>query len=175
MQVINFTSLLLICISSTVSGFSIASFPITRATRTCNISSQRTTCLYSSSKEEQIAELEAQLRKLKEEESSATELESKDDDDTAIRTEAPAALEVPDEPFEEMLSEAWKDKELTADDNDGGVMGLVKNGAAVIVTLAVLAAFSQIPVGDENYNKYSTAKPSTSIDLGDLNPSKPSY
>ncbi len=68
-----------------------------------------------------------------------------------------------DEPFEEMLSEQWKESDVESQEGGGGVIKNLIGGVAILVAAI---AFSQVPVGQEGLDKYSTAKPSTTIDLG---------
>jgi hypothetical protein len=112
-----------------------------------------------SSKEDEIAELEEKLRKLKEE----TEQET-DGQPEKMASEEMEALEssVIEEPLEALLSESWKDAEASSEDQGSVVKNLI--GAAILIV--ALIAFSQIPVGNEGLDKYSTAKPNQSIDLG---------
>jgi len=143
---------------------------------------QYRTCLHSSNDEE-IAALEEKLRKLKEggsTEQDTTEAEvspsekipgiatelfeekrfkiSKDSTNVMVTGE-------PAEPFEELLSEQWKTRE-----GDGiDLKDILVKGASAVAILAGIVAFSQIPIGQEDLDRYSTAKPSTAIDLGDLN------
>lgn len=137
--------------------------------------------LYSSSssnnKDEEIARLEEQLRKLKEEQGI-------DSDDGTISSpptqaeeggevESPVAEEVPLELF---LSEKWKEGEVSngndgEDGDGGGGIGGAATGILGAVGLAIfLAFFSQVPIGQEDLSKYSAIKaPTEQIDLGDLN------
>ena len=108
-----------------------------------------------SSKEDEIAELEEKLRKLKEEASTETTV---NDIDSEVSEDSSEPLI--DEPFEEMLSESWKDSEDS--DNGAVVKNLIGAGIAVLLAIAV----SQVPVGNDGYDKYTAVKPSTSIDLG---------
>jgi hypothetical protein len=126
-----------------------------RRTVSCSIP----TTLLQSSKEDEIAELEEKLRKLKEE----TEQET-DGQPEKMASEEMEALEssVIEEPLEALLSESWKDAEASSEDQGSVVKNLI--GAAILIV--ALIAFSQIPVGNEGLDKYSTAKPNQSIDLG---------
>lgn len=121
-----------------------------------------------SATDDDIAKLEAQLQQLKEERKSQQ-------------------LEAPLSP--ELLERAQRtDMILSEQDLVSG--GIVKNdeddssfniGSVVagIVGLVVILLFSQIPVGQDDLARYSpstgpkNAATATSIDLGDLNPSKP--
>lgn len=126
--------------------------------------------LQMSSKEEEIAELEAKLRQLKQ--------ETQQQQQQAVTAPSTASTksfkkkedeeEVPEVPEDIMLSERWKE---TVDDSSSG-----GGGASLLVTalggvaLAIgLAFFSQIPVGQEDLNKYTAIETTTQIDLGDLN------
>jgi hypothetical protein len=110
----------------------------------------RTGTLIKSSKEDEIASLEEKLRKLKEE----TQEESEDEQITS-------EVELIEEPLEALLSESWKDSEATEDQG-----GVVKNIIGTGIFLLACIAFSQVPVGNESLDKYSTAKPNQSIDFG---------
>lgn len=147
--------------------------------------SQRThTTRNYASKEDEIAALEEKLRKLREDtssddsdvaptaSSSASTSSSYSEVNGDIETPPPSAsTAVIEEPFSEMLSESWKDSEAAENDDDGGV---VKNLLSALAVVAALIIFSQVPVGQDGLDKYSTAKPSTTIDLGDLNQSRSS-
>lgn len=154
--------------------------------------------LKATSKEDEIAALEEQLRLLKQNDatteptsasSSSQEPESKSveekeetderswkvpernpDDTIAVRKVPIASMS---NPMDEMLSEQWKVSNFKSSGGNVGVGGgVMKNVIGAVVLLVGVVAFSQIPVGQENLDKYSTAKPSTTIDLGDLNPVK---
>lgn len=112
-----------------------------------------------SSKEDEIAALEEKLRILKEEAAMK---------ENQLEAEIPAPRVTIDEPFDEMLTEKWKEKETES--VDGG--GFIKNLVGFAILLIVSIAVSQIPAGQEGYDKYTVVKPNTSIDLGDLNPPK---
>ena len=147
----------------------------------------------ATSKEDEIAALEEQLRLLKQNDatteptsassSSSQEPESKSveekeetderswkvpernpDDTIAVRKVPIASMS---NPMDEMLSEQWKVSNFKSSGGNGGVGGgVMKNVIGAVVLLVGVVAFSQIPVGQENLDKYSTAKPSTTIDLG---------
>jgi len=144
-----------------------------------------------SSDDEEIAALEEKLRKLKEggaaaSAQSATEVETPSADKPDTASEQPVAekrfkisddstniMVTGEEPsrkssdvYEELLSEQWKSRESNGIDRKD----LLVKGGAVVATLLGLVAFSQVPIGQEDLDKYSTAKPSMAIDLGDLNP-----
>jgi hypothetical protein len=112
-----------------------------------------------SSKEDEIAALEEKLRKLKEEAAMK---------ENQVEAEIPTPRVTIEEPFDEMLTEKWKEKETES--ADGG--GFIKNLVGIAILLIASIAVSQIPAGQEGYDKYTVAKPNTSIDLGDLNPPK---
>jgi hypothetical protein len=129
----------------------------TRSLRLCEESSSSTKLL--SNKADEIAALEEKLRILKEE--ATTE-------EKQTEAEIPTPRVTIDEPFDEMLTEKWKEKEM--ENSDGG--GFIKNLVGIAILLVASIAVSQIPAGQEGYDKYTVVKPNTSIDLGDLNPSK---
>jgi hypothetical protein len=131
-------------------------------------------------KDDEIAELEAKLAKLKQEK----EVEATNAVATAT---APATATSDDEfvpktqlngdrvedlaPLDEMLSESWK--ESNVDNNGGessGVGGIVTSLATILALIIGFVLLGQVPVGQDGLDKYSTAKPSTTIDLGDKNP-----
>jgi hypothetical protein len=126
----------------------------------------------SNDKDTEIAQLEAQLRRLKEErmaeEASSSGGKSPVPSSLGLDSinDGPSAEEIPIAMF---LSEGWKEKEATKGEPEGG--GGVLTSVLGAVALAVfLAVFSQVPVGQEDLSKYSAIKaPSQQIDLGDLN------
>ncbi len=118
------------------------------------------------SKEDEIAALEAKLRQLKQEQQE----EQQEEQAVATATYTPPSnangdQNIDESPLDEMLSESWKEKEV--DEDGGSIVGSLVTG---LVLLVGFVALSQIPVGQEGLDKYSTAKPSTTIDLGDKNP-----
>uniref|UniRef100_A0A7S4SN45 Uncharacterized protein n=1 Tax=Ditylum brightwellii TaxID=49249 RepID=A0A7S4SN45_9STRA len=147
-----------------VEGFSIPTYA-QRHGRVAAFSSQ-TTLLYSSSKEDEIAALEEKLRLLKEE---AAQQQQEEEGASEIEAEI-ANLRNADEPYVEMLSEQWKESDV--DNESSG--GLLTTVLGVAIALVFLIGFSQIPVGQEDYSRYSVTPGvgSTKIDLGDLNPAK---
>ena len=142
------------------------------------------------SKEEEIQALEEKLRLLKQEaaetttpldeagEPPATTSKEEEEEEEELTWKVPeskrpqdstiAVRKVPiasmDDPFDEMLSEQWKVKNnaVNGSSSSGGIMNIV----GVVAILLGIVAFSQVPIGQEDLDKYSTAKPSTSIDLG---------
>mmetsp|Transcript_9648 Transcript_9648/g.13495 ORF Transcript_9648/g.13495 Transcript_9648/m.13495 type:complete len:86 (+) Transcript_9648:416-673(+) len=78
-----------------------------------------------------------------------------------------ANVEMRDEPYEEMLSEQWKE----AEDNEGSAGGILTTLIGALVAIVFLVGFSQVPIGQEDYSRYSVAPGAgNKIDLGDLNP-----
>eukprot|EP00980_Cylindrotheca_fusiformis_P012320 scaffold3015_cov122-Cylindrotheca_fusiformis.AAC.15 len=130
---------------------------------------QRSQLLFSSSseKDEEIAKLEAQLQKLKEEattvEASAKVVET--DPKAAAAADENEEETIPESMF---LSENWKEK----DSEEEPSISLLTPILGAIGLAVFLAIFSQIPIGQEDYSKYSAVNAPTAmerIDLGDLN------
>ncbi|CAJ1943599.1 unnamed protein product [Cylindrotheca closterium] len=108
-------------------------------------------------KEEEIAKLEEQLKKLREEADQGEE--GAVDDGAQAAPEAEVV--VPEAMF---LSEGWKE----AEESEGS--GMLTKVLGAIGLAVVLAIFSQVPIGQDDYSKYSEVKASTgTIDLGDIN------
>lgn len=116
------------------------------------------------SKEEEIANLEAQIRQLREDEENGTDKMSVKDFDVAKRR-----------------LETMKGKDMLLTEEyliSGGIVGTESKGFNVfgivgaVVAAVILFAFAQVPVGQENLARYSATGSSVvkSIDLGDLNP-----
>merc|ERR1719253_2061039 len=100
--------------------------------------------LNSSNRDEEIKNLEEQLRLLKEEEEAdVQESEIMEENSEQSFVVSNNNLE---EPYAEMLSEQWKESGGSNDDR-GGIMGTITKGAGLIVLLLVIVAFSQVPVG----------------------------
>ena len=121
---------------------------------------------FSSNKDAEIAQLEAKLRQLKEQASREAESASAsaDDEFTGRVTE----------PFVEMLTEQWKEGDPAQANQSGSPIVALVGAIGLAVVLGLL---SQIPVGQEELNKYSSIKSGTvtqSIDLGDLNAARKS-
>ena len=134
--------------------------------------------------DDEIAKLEEQLRKLKEEKSPTVALEATEMASTSVTAVADQKIEE-EIPISMFLSEGWKEgdnnngnngtiqnKQNNAEADKGGIIGNLLKALGVVV---VLIALSQIPVGQENLSKYSGSiksgenPASTSIDLGDVN------
>jgi len=137
----------------------------------------------------EIAKLEQKLRSLKGEEAD-TETEtvvdevqqqqpavvSQDDDNNNFKPMADLNAPVSDDDtsFSDtedtmyaMLSESWKEDDPEQSGEGNEVLGIV---AKVAVGILALTAFSQIPVGQDDYTKYSAVRGNPrKIDLGDLN------
>lgn len=118
----------------------------------------RTPSKLKNSKEDEIAALEERLRKLKEE--STVDRYVDINRNPIGREGSEPSLPTKVEPLEEMLSESWKDNEPSDQS------GVIRNFVAAFLLVLAAIFFSQIPVGQEGLDKYSTAKPSTTIDLG---------
>ena len=113
----------------------------------------------ASSKEEEIAQLEAKLRQLRETE--------EEQEKVAVSSSAPAnAPNRLEEPLVEMLSESWREADPA---ENGGVGGFLPTLVGGVLAIVVLSLFSQVPVGQEDFSKYASVKTSTEVDLGDLN------
>ena len=137
-----------------------------------------------SSKEEEIAKLEEQLKKLKEEaqaEDANDEQRQLQESDEATPTTGLSSADYvgrgpakrPVTPMEEMVTEAWKAEQVAAEEEQeegGGILPKIVGSIAVVLFLAI---FSQAPMGQEDLSKYQGVKgPTTQIDLGDLNPTR---
>lgn len=118
--------------------------------------------------DDEIAKLEEQLKKLKQDKAAAQ---------GTLSSPVPAqgldsinsGLSSEEVPIEMFLSEGWKEKDATQDGSDGG--GAILASVLGAVALAVfLAVFAQVPIGQEDLSKYSAIRaPTEQIDLGDLN------
>ena len=117
--------------------------------------SPRGLSIMKAGKDDEIAALEDKIRRLKE------EAEEKVGESSNIASDFEAPNADIDEPFGEMLSESWK---VESEPSDEG--GVVKNLITAVIILVLAIALSQVPVGQEGLDKYSTAKPNQSLDLG---------
>jgi hypothetical protein len=109
------------------------------------------------SKEEEIAKLEEQLKKLKEDtETSGASSQVA----TAVEAEEEISLDL-------FLSEQWKEKETAEEGSSSNLTAIL---GAVGLGLALLV-FSQISVGNEGLSQYSAnlQNPDTQVNLGDIN------
>jgi hypothetical protein len=130
---------------------------------------RQTTVLFSS-RDEEIAKLEAQLRQLRENE-EAPDGSTKEDDKLSIAEFEAAKRRLEMVKGKDMLltEHALLSGGLLDNESKGGnLFGIV--GAVVAVVFLLL--FSQVPIGQENLARYSATGSSNvkSIDLGDLNP-----
>ena len=121
--------------------------------------------LKSTNKDDEIAELEAKLKQLREE--KVIEQQEEEEEAAATTSANGQVIEVEQTPLNEMLSESWKENEMEGNNSSGSIISSLITGLILVVAFVAL---SQIPVGQEGLDKYSTAKPSTTIDLGDKNP-----
>ena len=155
-------------------GFTVSTTAIPRWSQSVEVSSSRrrypSSSSLQSSKEEEIAELERRLQQLKQEAAQGDMAGTPPPPAVSVTPPPPPARVVEDEETANvsedfMLSEKWKESQ-PSEGGGGGLMGIL--GA---VGLAVaLAAFSQVPIGQENYSKYAAIDaPKEQIDLGDLN------
>mmetsp|Transcript_31091 Transcript_31091/g.56344 ORF Transcript_31091/g.56344 Transcript_31091/m.56344 type:complete len:175 (+) Transcript_31091:53-577(+) len=124
-------------------------------------------CRLAASKEDEIRELEERLQRLKEESAKeqqvTTNTEEEEEEEEVVALNEQAI-------YTELLTEQWKENEADAS-QEGGIM---KSAAVVLATIGLLvglALFSQVPVGQEDFSRYSTPTQATTnkIDLGDLN------
>lgn len=131
------------------------------------------------SREEEIARLEEQLRKLREEEKVSSTL-----------TDFPNLSEELSEEEKKIAQqlEMIKGKDMLLSERELIGDGIVENAESevsgggifkvvgAVVALILLIAFSQVPVGQESLSQYSATGSSAvkTIDLGDMNPDAPS-
>jgi hypothetical protein len=135
------------------------------------------------SRDEEIARLEAQLRQLRDSENAAESSNELDDALPTATVEPPVKEQktavskplvsdpildnVPGKKF--ILSEV----EIVEQDSVSSTAGMLPSLAGAVLAVAFLAFFSQIPIGQDNLNRYSaTGSAATAmkrIDLGDLN------
>jgi len=146
-------------------------------------SQRRTTAaaLWASSREEEIAQLEAQLRKLRQEEgesTSSTDGDAEDAEQQLTAQEAKISRRLEQMKGKDMLlseSELIGDgivQDVVASSGESNGTGLAVQAAVAIVGLVLLVAFAQVPVGQEGLSQYSATGSSSiqTIDLGDMNP-----
>ena len=143
-----------------------------RISQVQRVASSVTTPLYSSpdDKQAEIEALEAKLRELKGESTA----EAPQVDESMQSTPADEEEEEPEWEVlkrqsndSAMLSERWKEAD-TSSNADGGML---KNLGIALGLVVFLGIFSQIPIGNEDLQRYQDYKGSASrIDLGDLNP-----
>lgn len=129
------------------------------------------------SKDDEIAKLEEQLRQLKEEAAKESEETTVNSAPVVPPTEVGvvesddilSSRKISGNPVPEMLSESWKE---TESESEGSLLSNIGSVVGVFALLIGIYFFAQVPVGQDDYIKYSAARPSTQIDLGDLNTSK---
>lgn len=133
--------------------------------------STTTTRIFSSSREEEIAQLEEQLRRLKEEQGESDEKEAVK---SKLAEVDPRVLEKVQGKDMILTEQALYDGNFVEDQStEGG--NIVQTALAAVVAVVFLIFFAQIPIGQEDYSKYSASPSATSrtIDLGDLNTDAP--
>lgn len=121
-----------------------------------------------SSREEEIAKLEEQLRKLKEE-----QVEEGSVPDQVSSPKNARKLEKVQGKDIFLSEQALYEGNIVEDQSTEG--NVVQTALAAVAAVLFLAIFSQIPIGQEDLSKYSVAPTSIqrTIDLGDLNPDAP--
>ena len=143
----NIISLFTLCIlSQYISAFS----PIVTPRRTLKVVDSTTSSL-ASSREEEIAKLEEQLRKLKEEETNSS---------STVGTQINGEIN----DVEKRLLEKVQGKDMILSEQDlydGNIAedqstegNVVQNVLVALVTVVFLGLFSQIPIGQEDLSKY---------------------
>jgi hypothetical protein len=166
--------------------------PTSSSSRSSSSSTRITSFVLLSSRNDEIAQLEEQLRQLKREQDMAdmnmrVTSTANDDDTMATTTTMRSTTEDDKKRFNEVL----KGKDMILSEQEliqGGIvsdpildsssnnnnMGLIVGAMAAVVLLGGLFSFSQIPIGSESLSQYSATGSSTTafkqIDLGDLNP-----
>jgi hypothetical protein len=140
--------------------------------------SRATSCRLSSSREEEIARLEEQLRKLKEEDVS---------EGTVEKIKSMTDEELQKYAVDEKVLEKIRGKDMLLSESDLIEAQILDNddetsvGGKLIPIIATLAIavflffFAQVPVGQEDLSRYSVTgnTASKTIDLGDMNPNRP--
>ena len=129
----------------------------------------------STSKQDEIARLQEQIRRLQEEGEAATAVESSTaTSKTTTGLVDPRAAELERVPGKDiMFSEGdLLDANIISSDNSG--LGVLPTILLAVGALLFFVAFSQIPVGQEDFARYSVAPATQTIDLGDLNPDRKS-
>jgi hypothetical protein len=132
--------------------------------------------LFLSSREEEIARLEKQLRELREQEDEKKIIGDSTTTQKLTREEAEISRRLEKIQGKEML---LSERELLSDgiveeegesSRGGSLVGVI----GTIVAVVAVIAFSQIPVGRENLARYSATGSSAikTIDLGDINPDR---
>ena len=131
----------------------------------------------SSSREEEIAKLEEQLRKLKKEQQESS---------SDTRPESSLSGEI--NQVEQRILEKVQGKDIFLSEQDlydGNIVqdqesqgggNILQSILTAVIAVVFLGAFSQIPIGQDSFSKYSAnSGPTTSrtIDLGDLNTDAP--
>jgi hypothetical protein len=140
----------------------------------------------NNNKDDEIAQLEAKLRELKEQQQQQVSrvVDEEDKDSFIITTTTDnnkkVSVGVVTEPYVEMLTEQWKERD-DSDDNGSSSLSPIITILGTIALTIVLGVFSQVPIGQEDLNKYSSIKSGTTttpttqnIDLGDLNSARKS-
>lgn len=141
-----------------------------------------TTTICASPRDDEIARLEDEIRRLREE-GEQSSIESTASSSTGTQT-AESLKDLEDK--KRLLAEVkGKDMLLTEGaliqenllEQDSSTNGLLPAILGAIFAVAVLTFFSQVPIGQDDLSRYSAPTGptvSTKIDLGDINPDRPS-
>jgi hypothetical protein len=136
--------------------------------------------LQSSSREEEIAKLEQQLRELKQQQQGQDDptVSTLNSDATPSQADKRKNV-VNDRGVREILpgkgmilsEQTLVESQLLDNSSDGMGLGVIPAIAIGLVAVVGLFFFAQVPVGQEDYMRYSAASTTSSktIDLGDLN------
>lgn len=133
----------------------------------------------TSSRDEEIAKLEEQLRRLKEEENDSIEAKSELTSSVEVsRKVDPRVLEKvkgKDMILSErdlLDAEVWNNDESLVQGSNG--FASVPTVLAIVGAAIFLFFFAQVPIGQEDLSRFSVtgSSSSTVIDLGDLNPDR---
>lgn len=132
-----------------------------------------TTLWAGSSRDEEIAKLEEQLAKLKEEQATDEQSTKEVLDNGEINAVEKRLLENVQGKDMILSEKELFDGNIVEDQSTEG--SVVSNLLIAVGALVFLVLFSQIPIGQDSLSKYSVAPTSTSrtIDLGDLNTDAP--
>eukprot|EP00978_Attheya_sp_CCMP212_P037717 scaffold180528_cov53-Attheya_sp.AAC.5 len=126
----------------------------------------------SSNRDEEIANLEQQLQKLKEQpEEDSSELEPPPVEASSSFTFPGEKAMAPGKGEDFFFTEGDLDSQgILEETTEKGGPGLLPMIGLVVAAIVALGIFSQVPVGQEDFTRYSsTPTTSTRIDLGDLN------
>jgi hypothetical protein len=166
--------IVLLLLSAVLGAKAFTGLPL-RHTTASTSSRLATTRLLDKARDDEIAKLEAKIRKMQEEDTGNEEGEE-------MQGQVESREKLVSMRLLENSSRAQKDMMLSEGDlvkaglmeQGSGGGNIIPAALAAVGVGVLLLLFSQVPVGQEDLSRYSASASVTTIDLGDINPDRKS-